>query len=167
MTGPRRSRVPKQPLSCHERALGLLAVRPRSRRELQTRLLRAGFDAAEVEDELERLSAVGLLDDQRFAQELAGHAVGVKLAGRRAVASALAAKGVDRSTIEATLAGIEGDERDRALELARIRARRSAGLPPETAYRRLVSLLGRRGYDGRTARWAAATALRVDPGPAD
>ncbi|MFB3737540.1 MAG: regulatory protein RecX [Candidatus Velamenicoccus archaeovorus] len=167
MTGPRRSRVPKEPLSCHERALGLLAVRSRSRRELQTRLLRAGFDPDEVGDELERLTAVGLLDDARFAQELAGHAVGVKLAGRRAVASALAAKGVDRATIDAALEGLEGDERDRALRLARTRAARMATLPPETAYRRLVALLGRRGYDGATARWAAGAALRVEAGPVE
>jgi regulatory protein len=154
-------------LSCHDRALGLLAVRPRSRRELQGRLLRAGFDREEVGDELERLTAVGLLDDARFAEELAGHAVGVKLAGRRAVASALAAKGVDRATIEATLEGIGGDERERAVELARTRVRRMAALPPETAYRRLVSLLVRRGYEGGTARWAAAAALRADAEPSD
>jgi regulatory protein len=154
-------------LSCHERALGLLAVRTRSRRELQTRLVRAGFEPGEVEGELERLSAVGLVDDARFAQELAEHAVGVKLAGRRAVVSALAAKGVDRGTIDATVAGLGGDEGERALQLARTRARRLAGLPPETAYRRLVSLLVRHGYEAGTARGAASAALRVEGDPAD
>ena len=39
------SRKPKNPKSCHERALGLLAVRARSRRELERRLLQAGFEA--------------------------------------------------------------------------------------------------------------------------
>ena len=34
-----RNREPKNPKTCHERALGLLAVRPRSRREMETRLL--------------------------------------------------------------------------------------------------------------------------------
>jgi regulatory protein len=110
---------------------------------------------------------VGLVDDRRFAEELAGHAIAVKLTGRRAVASALAAKGVDRGTIDATLAEIDGDEGERALELARSRARRLAGLPPETAYRRLVSFLARRGYEAATARRAASAALRVDGDPAD
>jgi SOS response regulatory protein OraA/RecX len=40
----KQRREPKNPKSCHERALGLLAVRPRSRRELERRLLQARFD---------------------------------------------------------------------------------------------------------------------------
>ena len=53
-------REPKNPKSCHERALGLLAVRPRSRRELERRLLQAGFEPEEVQDTLGRLERVGL-----------------------------------------------------------------------------------------------------------
>ena len=45
----------KNPKDCHERALGLLAVRPRSRQELDRRLSAAGFDAQEVSDVLGRL----------------------------------------------------------------------------------------------------------------
>ena len=41
-------RTVKQPLDCHERALRLLAVRPRARRELESRLRQAGFETAEV-----------------------------------------------------------------------------------------------------------------------
>lgn len=167
MTGPRRSRQAKAPLSCHDRALGLLAVRPRSRRELEGRLLRAGFERDEVRDELDRLSAVGLLDDARFAEGFAEHAIGTRLSSRRAVASALAAKGVDRATIEETLQGREAGEQERALELAASRARRLQHLAPEAAYRRLVAFLGRRGYDAALARRAASAALRVDGDPGD
>ncbi len=167
MTGPRRSRQPKNPLSCHDRALGLLAVRPRSRRELQGRLLRAGFERDEVQQELDRLSAVGLLDDRGFAEAFAEHAVGVRLSGRRAVASALAAKGVDRTTIDATLSGLEGSEEDRALELARRRAPQLSGLAPEAAHRRLVGFLARRGYELGVARRVASIALEVGGDPAD
>ena len=56
--------------SLHDRALGLLAVRPRSRRELQERLVRAGFDDMEVSDEIDRLTSVGLVDDLSFARGL-------------------------------------------------------------------------------------------------
>ena len=110
MAGRGRSREPKNPLSLHDRALGLLAVRPRSRRELQTRLLRAGFEPHEVEDELGRLEAVGLVDDERFAEEFADHALGRRLEGRRSVAASLASKGVDRGTIERTLDELGGDD---------------------------------------------------------
>src|SRR6266542_2505023 len=49
-----RSRRPKRPLSCHDRALRLLAVRPRSRREMESRLRSAGFDAEMVAEEVAR-----------------------------------------------------------------------------------------------------------------
>jgi regulatory protein len=159
-----RSRRAKRPFSCHDRALRLLAVRPRSRREMESRLRSAGFDAEIVAEELVRLQEVGLLDDERFAQEFAEQALGRRLSGRRAVASSLAAKGVSRPLIERALQDLEGDEDARAEELARSRASRLRGLAPEVAYRRLVSFLARRGYDGSVARRAAATALRPDLG---
>jgi len=161
-----RSRTgrPKRPLSCHDRALGLLASRPRSRRELEIRLRSAGFDREAVAEELARLEEVGLLDDERFAREFAEHSLGRKLSGRRAVASSLAAKGVARPMIERALQDVEGDEDARADELARARASRLQGLAPEVAYRRLVSFLARRGYEGAVARRAAASALRPQTG---
>jgi regulatory protein len=156
------TRRTKTPLDCHERALRLLAVRPRSRRELGSRLRAAGFEAAEVEAELVRLEEVGLIDDAEFARELAEHHVTVRGSGRRAVVGALASKGVSSETIEATLAGLHVDESERALEVARDRARRLTALRPEVAYGRLVSFLARRGYDGGTSREAARVALDLD-----
>jgi regulatory protein len=152
-------------LDAHERALRLLSVRSRSRRELQQRLRQAGFEDEEVAGTLARLEAVGLIDDERFARELARHQVTVRRAGRRAVADALFAKGIARPTIEAVVAelGSEHDE-ERAVELARERARRLRSVGPEAAYRRLCAFLARRGYDGAVAREAARRAL-AEAGP--
>jgi len=161
MAGPRRSREPTHPLDCHERALRLLSVRPRSRHELWLRLVRAGFPAEEVEGELRRLGDVGLVDDEAFAREFAAHQLGARRAGRRAVASGLAAKGIDRRTIERTLAEAPDDDAERADDLARSRAVRLRALPPEKAFPRLVSFLVRRGHDPETARAAARRALEV------
>lgn len=155
-------RTVRRPLDCHERALRLLAVRPRARRELESRLRQAGFEAAEVSSELDRLEEVGLLDDGAFARELADHHLTVRGSARRAVAGALASKGVSRETIDRTLAGLEQDESVRALEVATERARRLTSLRPEAAYARLVSFLARRGYDGGTSREAARAALGLD-----
>lgn len=158
----RPAREPKSPLPLHERALGLLAVRQRSRRELRSRLIAAGFEIEAVEEELNALEAVGLVDDQAFARSVAEHGMGRRLEGRRAVASALAAKGVDRGLIEVAVAEAAGEgEEERAFELARSRASRMAGLPPEVAFRRLSGLLARRGYDAGLSRRAASAALRV------
>ena len=150
-------------LNCHDRALRLLSVRPRSRRELEGRLLRAGFEPDDVADELERLQGVGLVDDTRFAAQFAEQAVTRRLQGSRAVRAALAAKGVDRRTIEQVLADVGQDDGERLGHVAAQRAARLASLPRETAYRRLVSFLVRRGYDASAARGAAARALDAPP----
>jgi len=164
LAGPGRSRgVAKNPLDCHERALRLLSVRPRSQRELRNRLLRAGFEAQEVDSELIRLEGVGLIDDDAFAREAVEHEVLVRRSGRRAIASRLGSRGLDRETVERALAefGAE-DEETRVVELARSRTSRLAGLPAEKAFARLVSFLARRGYSPDLARRAARTALAVD-----
>jgi regulatory protein len=150
-------------LDCHERALRLLSVRPRSRRELHVRLRRAGFEVDEVEAELARLEAVGLVDDEAFARAVVEHELTVRRSGSRAVGSRLASKGVDRATIEAALQEAPGPEdAERALELARTRVSRLSGLGPEQAFTRLVGFLARRGYEPSLARSAARTALGVD-----
>jgi regulatory protein len=152
----------RQPKSCHERALGLLAVRPRARRELERRLLAAGFDGAEVDDVLERLTRVGLLDDEAFARQLAEHQFGSRKAGRRAVTSALLAKGIAPDLAARVADDPPDDESDRALALATDRARRLTGIDPTRAYARLASFLARRGYPHEVARSAARRALAVD-----
>jgi len=164
VTAPRRSRgLPKKPLDCHERALRLLSVRPRSRRELRARLLRAGFEAEEVADELDRLESVGLIDDDAFARQVAEHEVTVRGSGRRAVVDRLMAKGVERATIDRALEDLGAqDEEARAIELAEARARRLGSLAPQAAYRRLVPFLQRRGYGAGIAHRAAARALGLD-----
>jgi regulatory protein len=164
MAGPAAGRAhrPKQPKSCHERALGLLAVRARSRRELERRLLQAGFEASEVDDVLERLERVGLIDDAAFARQLAEQAFGVKRAGRRAVVGSLMAAGVAPDVIERTVEqAVEGEE-DRAEALAASRVARLSSVEPAKAFSRLTSLLVRRGYSPEIARGAARRALALD-----
>jgi regulatory protein len=159
--------VPGARLSLHERALRLLAVRQRTRRELQTRLVRAGFEADDVASELDRLEEVGLVDDARFAAEFTEHALGRHLEGRRAVAATLSAMGLDRTLIDEALGGAAGDEAERLRRLADARAARLHGLPPDTAYRRLVSFLVRRGHETSAARRAASEALELHAGTAE
>src|SRR3954452_237502 len=123
--GERRGRK----LDVHDRALSLLAVRARSRSELERRLNSAGFERDEISETLDRLTAVGLVDDESFARAFAEHAVARRGEGRRAVESALFAKGVARDTIELVVSEVteeQGGESERALALARTRVTRLA-----------------------------------------
>jgi regulatory protein len=154
-------RAPKNPKSCHERALGLLAVRPRSRRELERRLLAARFESEEVRDVLTRLERVGLVDDEAFARQFAEHRFGSRREGSRAVMQGLRAAGIAPSLAEAVTRDAPDDDEERAAELARSRVSRLGGVPPEKAFARLSSLLMRRGYGHEIARSAARKALEV------
>jgi regulatory protein len=152
---------PRSSKSCHERALGLLAVRPRSRRELERRLLGAGFEGQEVDDVLVRLERVGLVDDAAFARQVVEHRFGNRSEGRRAVSTRLRAAGVAPDVVTQVLDDVPDDEEARADELAKSRAGRLRGVAPEKAFARLSSLLMRRGYGPQIARSAARKALEI------
>lgn len=142
-----------------ERALRLLSVRSRSRAELRQRLLRADFEPEEVDAALADLEAVGLIDDEAFARELA-ESQRRKGMGRRAGMAALRVKGVDRELAERIADDVNPeDEAERAVEVATRRLPRLQGLDPETRRRRLVDFLMRRGYDPETARSACLRAM--------
>lgn len=146
-----------------DRALRLLGVRWRSREELRRRLSAAGFEAAEVEATIRDLERAGLVDDARFAAEMAEALGARRLGGNRAVRAALRGYGVDPEVGEAAMAALP-DEEERAARLATARARSLRGLPFETAYRRLEGALMRRGFAPRVAREAARRVLS-DAGP--
>jgi regulatory protein len=154
-------REPKNPKSCHERALGLLAVRPRSRRELERRLLAARFEPDEVQDVLTRLERVGLVDDEAFARQYAEHRFGSRKEGSRGVEQGLRAAGITPGLAASVAGGTPDDDEERAAELARSRASRLRGLAPQKAFARLSSLLMRRGYSPEIARSAARKALEI------
>ena len=143
------------PYRSRERALRLLGLRDRSRREIQMRLRQTGFEAATVDETVEWLTGLGYLDDRRFA----GAYVAEKQRGGwgpRRIRAELGAKGVERPVIDEALAVLEdagtaGGGGDAVLEQT-IR-RRFAGqfaTDPEAAERRLAGFLARRGYDWDT-----------------
>jgi len=146
----------------HERELGLLAVRQRSRGELERRLVQAGFDHDEVGAELERLERVGLLDDEAFAKAVVESRMGTRGESRRVVAMHLARAGVASDVAADALADVPETDEDRAVRLAESKARRLTGLEPQVAFQRLYGFLARRGYGPETARLAARRALSVE-----
>ncbi len=128
-----------------DRALRLLGVRWRSREELRRRLLRAGFDPDEVDLALVELEAAGLVDDRRFAQEVARDRGGRRAMGDRAILAALRGWGVAQPAIDEALRALPG-EGERAAALAERRAARMPGVSEEAATRRIYGMLVRRGF---------------------
>lgn len=153
------------PATAKDRALRLLAVRSRSRQELRRRLRRAGYEPPEIESAVADLERAGLVDDRRFAEDLAAEKLRRRGYGPRAALTALRQAGVAPEVAERAVeaAGLD-DEEARAEEVARGRVPRLAGLAPEVAYRRLLGFLLRRGFDPEAARTACNRALSGEPG---
>ena len=126
--------------------------------ELERRLARAGYEPNEVAAAIADLEEVGLVDDERFARELA-EAKRRRGMGRRAGLAALRAKGVDRETAEQAVGEVNPeDEADRAYELARARLERLRAPARDVASRRTVEYLIRRGFEPVIARTAVRRA---------
>ena len=133
--------------------LRLLTARARTRAELEGRLADRGYPEDVSAEVLDRLTAVGLIDDADFAEQWVRSRRTHAGKGKRALAAELRTKGVDHEVITAALAGIDaGAERVRAEELVRAKLRREKlGDPGDRAVeakvtRRLVGMLARRGY---------------------
>jgi regulatory protein len=165
------------PFRSRERALRLLGLRDRSRREIERRLRQAGFDAGVIAQTVEWLAGLGYLDDRRFAAAYAAEKWRGGWGPRR-IHTELAAKGVERPVIDEALAPLEeaevgaGGAGDLVLEQT-VRRRFAAQFAgdPEAAERRLAGFLARRGYDwdtigrlGRMLRSEAGSPGGDDPG---
>lgn len=130
-----------------EICLRLLAVRPRTRAELEQALVRKGIEAEVVERVLGRLDAVGLIDDAAFAEVWVRSRHAYDGLGRRALAAGLRRKGVAESVTAEAVAGIDyGAEEERARQLVRKKLRTLGAADTSVKVRRLVSMLARKGY---------------------
>ncbi len=146
-----------------EIALRFLGSRPRTRWELERRLRRGGADDGVIGPTLERLSAMGYLDDAEFARWWTEQRDRHAPRGRRMLEAELRQRGVPREVIQAHReAGVgERAPEDEALpgtdeERARIALERHLrGRPMPTdrpALQRLGMYLVNRGFDSETAR---------------
>lgn len=117
------------------------------------------LDAADIEDVINRFCERGYLDDALLAEHLVISGVERKGQGRVALSRALAQRGLTRDVIDAALGDLPDDDAERALEYARTKARSMSRLDFDTALRRLMGQLARRGYGGSVAATAARTAL--------
>ena len=135
-----------------------------SEREARTFLAQRGIDASVVEATVERFTSRGWIDDAVLAEQLLYAGTSRKGQGRRAIAQTLSARGIARDVADAALATLPDDDDERALEYARTKANGLRSYDLETAMRRLMGQLARRGYSGSVASNAARTALTEQRG---
>ncbi len=136
-------------------------LRTRSLSVSEARGVLKGFaiESSQIDDVIDDFCRRGYLDDAILAGHLVTSGVERKGLGRVALSRALAQRGIPRDVISAALDEVPDDDAERALEFARTKARSLSRLDHETALRRLVGQLSRRGYNGSVAMAAARTAL--------
>lgn len=127
--------------------LRLLAQRARTRAELAQALRRRGVPDEAAGIVLDRFVEVGLIDDEALAESVALTQHRERGLAARAVAVKLRQRGLPDSAVEAALGLIDPrSEREAARRLVARKLPALRTLPPETRSRRLVGMLGRRGY---------------------
>lgn len=97
----------------HDAAVGLLARREHSARELITKLVRRGFDAGEVEAQVQRLAEAGLQSDARFAELYAEQRVR-RGDGPLKIRAALSERGIPGELVDDVLEAHEDEWTERA-----------------------------------------------------
>jgi len=129
-------------------AVKWLAVRARTTHEVRKALERAGYAIEEINAVIARLTAARYLDDADFARTWVSTRAQRGAAGPVRLARELRAKGIPDGEIVAALRGLneEWDSAAAAGEAARRKLKALEGLPADTARRRLLAYLERRGF---------------------
>ena len=143
-----------------DRAVGYLAARACSTREIELKLLRAGYRPSTVEMVIYKLQRENLLDDADFARQWVESRQHHKL-GRSRIAQELRRKGVSQEEAEDALSVIEDeDQLSGAIDLAtKAAARTKPGEDMRKAASRIAGMLARRGYSWDIAKQAIQHAL--------
>ncbi|GAB3499339.1 regulatory protein RecX [Amycolatopsis cihanbeyliensis] len=125
----------------------LLAIRSRTKDELRQALRRKGFDEETREALLGKLDSSGLVDDAAFAESWVRSRHANQGLARSALVAELKRKGVeDEIAVQAASEVDRESEEERARELVRKRLRVLGDVDEQTAIRRLLGALARKGY---------------------
>lgn len=140
-SGREAAEAPERP-PAGDKAAALLALRPHFRRELETKLGRAGYGREEVDGALDKLARLGLLNDAELARAFVETVARRKGWGRMRVAQELARRGAPGEAAEAALATLSVEDDLEAARDAARRWRRRGEARPEA----LARHLSRRGF---------------------
>lgn len=130
---------------CLNAAIRFLGYRPRSEAEIRQRLLKHGYDGANIDKAIARLKEQGLVDDTAFARFWIENRESFSPRSRRLTRLELQRKGLDIEVIDQIVS--EVNDNDSAYRAALSKARRLSPDDYQVFRRRLAQYLGRRGFD--------------------
>ena len=129
-----------------DKAMRMLALRSRSKREIDDALRAMNLRDTIRTGLLRELEEIGLVDDARFAREFVAVKKDARRVGPHRLRYDLGKLGLGRAAVDEALAGFDADEQ---LTMARtlVEKQLGASLPNEKVVRRIVGMLRRKGYD--------------------
>lgn len=127
-----------------DHALNYLTFRPRSREEVRRNLYGRRLPSELIDRVLAKLEEMRVLSDQQFAEFWVENREQFNPRGARALSAELRQKGVDRETIEATVAPERDEARALAAAQKKLRGLTNADYP--TFRKQLGGFLLRRGF---------------------
>src|SRR5690606_37317055 len=124
-----------------------LAMGPRTRRQLEDKLRDRGCEPQVARTVLDRMTEVGLVDDESYAEMFVRSRQETKGLAASALRHELRQKGVADDVVEAALEEVDPErEKEQARALVARRLRTMRGLDREVQTRRLAGFLARKGY---------------------
>ncbi len=127
--------------------------------EARAKLRSAALAGDEIDGVIDGFLARGWLDDAALAEQIVHSSTTRHDMGTKAIRQLLQKRMVARDIVDAVIAELPDDDAERALEFAVSKARSLVRYEDETAIRRLMGQLARRGFGGSVAGNAARTAL--------
>jgi regulatory protein len=155
----------KQQVSAYDKALGLLARREHSARELKSKLARRGLDRDESALAVEKLQAKDFQNDARFGEMLVRSRIHGGY-GPRWISAELKTHGISEGAARALIEAAEPNWLDLARSVLGRRYAKPAATLAERSKR--AAFLLRRGFDASTAKLAAGdSGIAESPDEAD
>ncbi len=134
-----------------EQAVRYLTIKDRTQRELEKKLVDAGFDNETARVAAEELKAIGYLNDSRYALKYLSERSRMKALSKKALRFELEQKGIGRDIIDASLQEFEVEDEEVALRAAKKKFGKYDMKAPETE-KKVLSFLFHRGFSVEIAR---------------
>lgn len=136
--------------NAYRSAVSILSRRAKSGAELARKLRQYDHEPRAIAWAVERLTELGVLNDEEYARMVVRTQLSRKPAGRRLLSGKLREKGIEGATIELVLDEAFG-ERDTLADARRLAQQAARSIsdrhPPEVRVRRITGRLARRGFD--------------------
>jgi len=129
-----------------DKVMRMLALRGRSRREIDDALRALNLRDTIRTGILRELEETGLVDDARFAREFVAVKKDVRRVGPHRLRYDLGKLGLPRAAVDAALSDFGAEEQE-AMARALVEKQLGTAAPSEKALRRAIGLLRRKGYD--------------------